>query len=295
MRYFRFFMFFVLVLLCCATISMAQTAKKTYRDLTGQDFVTKDGVSLTVSYYPGNKGKETVPVILLHDENGNRRSLHSLANYLQANGCSVIVPDLRGYGDSNHDMKGKEVKPVPISPKSIEVLVAMDIEQCKRYLTTQNDDEKLNLQKLCVIGVGEMGCSLALAYTAYDWSWGASGKRVKAVGLISPSRNVNGVVTQRMITKDMGANLNTMILFGEDDTDAAKNAKMIYKLFEKGRPSDAKQEAADRTLFVIGLPTTLQSAKLLDNPGLPVEKRLAKFIELRLQSKEIFWKPIRNK
>ncbi len=308
MRHPRFSLFlFLFILIGCAPALFAQTAgssgSKTYKDLSGEDFITKDGVKLIVSYYPGNKEKDTIPVILLHDWKGDRRSLHSLAVFLQKNGCAVLVPDLRGHGESLNqlDKRGRDVKlNIPLrtaapSKGLMTDIVAKDIEQCKRFLITQNDNGKLNIQKLCVVGVGPMGCALALAYTSMDWSWDPSqGRDVKAVALVTPESNYGGLIMKNLILPAMSDSLSVMILFGSDDSTAKKDAQQLYKIFEKNRGGEAKLSPAERSLFAIGIPTTLQGAKLLGNPDLPIEKRIAKFIELRVQTVEIFWKQRRN-
>src|SRR5258708_3431888 len=44
---------------------------------------TKDGVVLRCTYFPGTKGKESVPVVLLHPFKGNRHNFATLPTYLQ--------------------------------------------------------------------------------------------------------------------------------------------------------------------------------------------------------------------
>ena len=76
----------------------AKEEEKTSEDVT---LDTKDGVFLRCTYYPGPEKKTTVPLILLHDWDGNRGELHGLATFLnQTLNHSVIVPDLRGHGVS---------------------------------------------------------------------------------------------------------------------------------------------------------------------------------------------------
>ena len=58
--------------------------------------------------FPGTKGPESIPVILLHGFSGKEKASRKdftqeqgLASFLQEKlGCFVIVPDLRGHGDS---------------------------------------------------------------------------------------------------------------------------------------------------------------------------------------------------
>ena len=61
---------------------------------------TGDGVQLAVTYYAGNKGKETIPIVLLHGWKQSRTEYKDLALALQAMGHAVLTVDLRGHGES---------------------------------------------------------------------------------------------------------------------------------------------------------------------------------------------------
>ena len=69
-------------------------------ELMGNDWVTSDGARLSATFYPGRETKDTVPVILLHMSEGDRKEYLELAPYLQEQGHAVLVPDLRGHGES---------------------------------------------------------------------------------------------------------------------------------------------------------------------------------------------------
>ena len=66
------------------------------------ELTTKDGVRLNAIYYEGTEGETTVPVIVLHDwkQKEDGKTYETLAEYLQSKGYAVILPDLRGHGDS---------------------------------------------------------------------------------------------------------------------------------------------------------------------------------------------------
>ena len=70
-------------------------------------------LDLKVTYYAGTKGQESIPVIIVHgfDAKEGKETIHhsrkdftgaqGLAAFLQQQlGCAVVVPDLRGFGES---------------------------------------------------------------------------------------------------------------------------------------------------------------------------------------------------
>ena len=65
---------------------------------------TKDGVRLGITYYASDKGREAVPVVLLHDHKESRVVFNGLATALQnpadpdSPSLAVITPDFRGHG-----------------------------------------------------------------------------------------------------------------------------------------------------------------------------------------------------
>ena len=112
-------------------------ADKSFEDVT---LDTKDGVILQCTYYPGPEKKTTVPVILLHDWDGSRTDLHTLAIYLQVTlGHAVIVPDLRGHGNSVR-LRNSET---PIDRDKLNKLgieaMLLDVEAVKGYLLQRNN------------------------------------------------------------------------------------------------------------------------------------------------------------
>ena len=137
------------------------------------DLATEDGLQMKATYFPGTKGEESIPVILLHGFKGNRKDFtheQELTAFLQEKlGCAVIVPDLRGHGDSTKIKVGKLITKIDAKKRQpqIAAMVTEDLRAVKDYLWKKNNEKKLNLGKLTVIGVEE-GAALALRYTAYD-------------------------------------------------------------------------------------------------------------------------------
>ena len=134
-----------------------------------------DGLQQMVSYYPSLAGKDAVPVILLHDHGGKRDDFKSLAMYLQEGDIAVIVPDLRGHGGSTTLTDPRTKKTITLNNRAtgrneITRMVTHDLEAIKLGLIRrENNAGKLNLRKLCVLGVG-MGAMVAINWAAHDWN-----------------------------------------------------------------------------------------------------------------------------
>ena len=115
-------------------------------------------------------------MILLHGFKGSSRKdftqEQGLAAFLQEKlGCAVIVPDLRGHGESTKIRIGQADRTRPTARSCgrlhIAAMVTQDLRAVKDFLWKKNNEKKLNIDKLVVIGVEE-GAALALSYAAYD-------------------------------------------------------------------------------------------------------------------------------
>ena len=69
-------------------------------ELHGDLFTAFDGTILSATYYRGAKGKDSVPVVLLHGRGGSRRDFDPIIPALLKEGMAVLVPDIRGHGKS---------------------------------------------------------------------------------------------------------------------------------------------------------------------------------------------------
>ena len=171
---------------------------------------TDDGVRLAATFYPGTKAKETVPVVLLHmqkrdDKDYNRGDYAELATFLQSKGHAVLVPDLRGHGDSTQKtMVGrtgalvrKTLDAASMSRNEFANMVRFDMLRLKEFLIEKNNAGELNIEKLCIVGAG-MGASVALHWTRSEWNvlpkaYTKQGQDVKVLILISPEWSTPGL------------------------------------------------------------------------------------------------------
>jgi pimeloyl-ACP methyl ester carboxylesterase len=271
---------------------------------------TSDGIYLAATYYPSNKGKEAVPVVLLHMWKQDSKDFKDLAPYLQKQGYAVLAPDLRGHGESTRQtLDGREItlSAATLSPANFGRMVTQDFLAVRNFLWEKNNEGKLNLNKLCLVGE-EMGASVALNAAAYDaqgYEYGFPyygptiqlGYFVKAVVLISPEQSFKGFSLRAALQQPYVANdLSVMILVGKEDAKAFNEASRINSLLERSRPRLPKELPKDenekikywqtRSLFFIPLETKLQGSKLLDSPNLAVDRWIDTFIYYRIEKNE---------
>lgn len=259
------------------------------------DLTTLDGVSLKAMFYPGGKGKESVPVVLLHMFKGSRKDYEPLASHLQREGHAVLVPDLRGHGEST---KVRDV-PRPLVADSMPnaaflAMVGADMEACKKFLMEKNNAGELNIEKLCLVGA-EMGALVAAEYARSDWSWpvlatGKQGQDVKAMVLISPVWSYRGLQLRNALADvNVRSKLSVLIIVGEDSPRDARDASRLYKSLKRHHPDTNAEKEADRTLFYVPLRTSLQGTKMLDVENLMLSECVALFIKLRLVDQNFPW------
>jgi len=258
------------------------------------DLQTVDGLTLSATFYPGTNGKDTVPIILIHMWKGNRNEYASLAPYLQSMGHAVLVPDMRGHGDSKIRRNlSRELDASKMPSSEFQRMVTYDMEAMKSFLIEKNNAGKLNIEKLCIVGA-EMGASVALDWARLDWSWpilatGKQGQDVKALVLISPQWSFRGLPLKAALADPrIRRDLSILILCGGGTPKAVREAKRLHSTFKKFHPDSGKN--GDKSLFYGALKTSLQGTKLLSVESLRVNEIVARFIDLRLAKQRIPWK-----
>jgi pimeloyl-ACP methyl ester carboxylesterase len=266
----------ILALLLAGTQpALAQEKKKTVskpeeKKIEEVTLTSKDGWAIRATYYPGPEAKTTVPFILVHDWEGNRTDMHGLADFLQGLGHAVIVPDLRGHG-SSATAPGAD-KPLDLSKMNRGAIesVVLDIEAAKNYLLQRNNEGKLNIEQLCVVGTG-FGASLATLWAVNDWAVRdlptyKMGRDVKALILVSPLVSFKGVtVNEALKARDILSKISVMTMVGFQDTRRYTDAKRVYKALEK-----ARGDADELAIPFVEADTTLQGKDLLYAAGVAV-------------------------
>jgi pimeloyl-ACP methyl ester carboxylesterase len=261
------------------------------------DLETKDGVRLKVTFYPGTKGKESVPVILLHMFKGSRNDYTDLAQYLQSQGHAVLAPDLRGHGDST-SWRGstKELDPEKMPRPLLLGMAGEDVERCKKYLMEKNNKGELNINKLCIVGA-EMGAIVAADYARLDWSWpplatGKQGQDVQALVLISPQWSSHGLqMKDAMASPAVRGRISVMLIVGKDSPSDLREAERLNATFRRYHPDADAEKPADRSLFYWKAPTKLQGTKIMGVANLrqSLAEGIAMFIKLRLVDQSFPW------
>lgn len=224
---------------------------------------TTDGVDLHAWHYPAQVAKDESPkatVILLHDLEGAHGSVESLALALQAAGCDVVAPDLRGHGAST-TRAGGDVDLRIMKKADFELMAAArggqirdqsgirgDVETVRNWIKRKAEDGALDMNRLFVVGSG-FGAAIAAAWTAEDANWpvgtrGDQGRQVRGLVLISPAWTTRSFSMSGPLANDaVRSEVPVMVIAGRSDRDAAK----VFDQLKRNRPTSWFQQRADRT------------------------------------------------
>ncbi len=280
-------------------VSWAAAEKEKKPLFEDTSLTTKDGVDLKCRFYPGGKTKETVPVLIVHGFGGQGSAFYDLAQTLQESengGCAVVVPDLRGHGESTA-WSPPGAAPVVLRHEDMRRadmrrIVNDDLETVKKFLIEKNNLGELNIDMLCVISV-DSGTVFALNWIVKDWSYRQlvgyrQGQDVKAFVLISPEQVYKGINIQPAISHPVvRSRLSAMIVYGEMDSSIAGVSRRIYNALLRHHPQKWKsteERRRNQALFLRGLDTSLQGEALVNQASLKVPELIAAFIDLRLVS-----------
>jgi len=275
-------------------------------DIERVSLKTKDLVNLQCNFYPGGvvegrdkkftrvAGKEVVPVILVHHWGGQRGDYDALASYLQKLGHAIMVPDLRGHGNSTtRRLPGGDVEIDPERMRTADInAMVYDIEAVKKELLEKNNAGQLNIEMLTIVGA-ELGAITAMNYAALDWArpqlpFQKQGRDVKALALLSPAQSFKGAtLTKSLRAPAVRQLLSVMLVVGAGDAESAKDAKAIHSRLERyHKEPDPKDVVEKKSLFLVEKPTSLKGTDLVHPRAmLNVQFDVAKFIELRLVNK----------
>jgi alpha-beta hydrolase superfamily lysophospholipase len=270
-------------------------------ELGANELRTDDGVILHATFFPSPKvkegrGKDAVPVILLHGWKGQRTDYANLARYLQGAGHAVLVPDLRGHGQSTTQRLGTESATLDaerMPPAQFVNMVRHDMETLKSFIVQKNNAGQVNLEKLCLVGA-DVGALVALNWAVTDWAWPIypglkQGQYVKALVLLSPPWAFKGLdVRPATASLPVRSQLSIYILAGGEGKKAFSDAQRLNKMLERYHPEPPEKEIeARKDLWFKRLETEAQGTALLEDPL--VAKYIADFIDRRLVKQDFPW------
>ena len=298
--------FVILATLLSPSMSLAQAKKKDKEEIAEPENITletKDRVLLKCTYYAGPDSKNTVPMILLHDWEGEREDVAVMARLMQEkHGRSVIIPDLRGHGDST-EAKGYD-KPLDykrFKKREIEGIL-IDIETCKKYLVKRNNEGELNINMLIVGAVGQMNVH-ALTWTLADWNYGPprggikQGQDVQGLIMIGPQRKLKNFslvpnLKEPLISGKGFYTIPIVMVYGSRNPSESKEAKAIYATLEKGREKGSKKDKEDKgywdaSLFKMNYRTNQTAEAMIgstDNGTKDIAKNFSEFITKKVEA-----------
>ena len=270
---------------------------------------TKDGVVLSCVYFPAakpaddrpgakgladdNKGKSTPVMMLVHDWDGRGNEFYPLARFFQQRRISVIVPDLRGHGESVRRIVGgveKKIDRKRMRRSDIQSAL-LDLEAVKKFLLEENNKGKLNIEMLTVLGSG-FGGTLALKWSAIDWNAPRlptykQGQDVKALVLLSPKLAYRGVSCRAELKHAaLRSQVAVCIIVGKDapnEDDANRIHRALY------RP---KVDEETGRVEIVSLDTNLEGTRILSSPlGMRTATAIDKFLtrQIRRRASQFAW------
>ena len=272
------------------------------RDLTLQtkvsgNFASPAPVNLVCTWFAGTHEKDTVPVILVHDWGSDRTPLIPLAQHLQRElGCAVLVPDLRGHGEST-SLVGSNRKLDATQFKNQEIpLASEDLEACKRFLKERHNAGELNLEMLTLVACGQC-TALTASWTAADWQWPPykgvkQGQDVKLLVLLSPVRkfesfNLAALVKSPLFSEPKFNGLTTALFWDSGDEASERDAAALEAVLVKGLGPAPSADSPERwaqirySLKVVPNGGTGE-ALLTGSKGELVRNEITSFIEQKL-------------
>jgi hypothetical protein len=270
---------------------------------------TSDGFDIRCTYFKPvynpeteEPGKTTLPFILLHDWERDRRDFYTFALQLQKAGCAVIVPDLRGHGESAQ--QGDAVLDLKKFRKLELANMVNDIEACKKFLVQRNNDAELNVDLLNVVAIGQTNV-LAMNWIIYqDW-YGyppyrgniKQGQDVKSLTMIAPVKKLGQINMNQELKHPMFSgrnpqmpNLPTLVIWAENESATTKDSISIFETMRKGRPDsekvkDAIERAELETVREIVLPRSNLSGTEMINQNEGIRIDIMRFVASKVGAK----------
>lgn len=251
-------------------------------------FITDDRVQLAGVFFKGGASKDTVPVILVHDKKQSADDLLDLAKQFAAEGMAVLVPDLRGHGESItswvYDFSEGGNRPAirkkddyvaeSFSENDFEAMRFYDGILWYRFLMVLHNAEKLNLRRLVVVGFG-FGAQVSGSWIVNDWQQSSAKKGRFAKCFVAISPDTDDVFTQIGTLKGKPA-LASLLIVGSLDKRSLDASRDVQCRLGHEKPTIPEE---DRKIKLISIKTEKESTELVSLPAYGVFDSIKTFLE----------------
>ena len=261
--------------------------------LNQPDFITDDQVQLRGLYYKGDADEQTTPVILLHGKDGKKEEWQDLAKSLAEQGAAVLVPDLRGYGESTaayiEDYSFGDNPPMVrqnryfasgFGPSDWDAMRYDDGRFWIRFLVYLHNRKMLNIRKLVLVGNG-FGAAVAASWLAEDWKATNSKKGQFARGLLLISPEADDVFEKLGAGKTKAGKVAYKIYVGSLEKERLEAAETIGLQLAKEKSSTPAEE---RKVPVEKCQTERQGMALLKASSFNMPEQIFRFVTEESQS-----------
>ena len=160
-----------------------------------------------------------------------------------------------------------------------------------RFLVQQNNEEKLNLNKLVIIGV-DMGGTVGGQITKQLWA-NSKGKNVRSLVIVSPNYDLFSKTLLKE-AKCFHKEVPLLMMVGQLDRQSRENALNLREdILGKEKRKDDDPTSLSSPVPIAEFPTERQGGELLKESKLGVPQRIADYIDETLakhKEKDLKWR-----
>lgn len=266
-------------------------------------FITADQVQLRGVYYKGSADNSTIPVILIHDKKGKKEDMEPLAKKLAEKGMAVLLPDLRGHGESvtaaiedfspggdRPAIRQNEYRAESFNESDLEGMRSYDGLLWFQFLVWLHNEEKINLRRLVIVGNG-FGAGIGASWILNDWkATPKKGRFTKGLVLISP--DPDSAFEEIGSSRAKPNSVRYKIFVGHLEKTKFQNSETIRLEIAKEKDSTPEEE---RKVPIESFKTEKQGIQLLDVESFQIPDKIIQFIEeINSSSSAAKWQPIKH-
>lgn len=285
--------------------ALAAAGKSDPIRLNQPDFITDDQVQLRGLYFKGDADEQTTPVILLHGKDGKKEDWQDLAKSLAEQGAAVLVPDLRGYGEStaayieDYSFGGNPPMVRPnrylasgFGPSDWDAMRYDDGHFWLRFLVYLHNKKMINIRRLVLVGNGYGAC-VAASWLMEDWKAPSSKKGQFIRGLLMISPEADDVFEKLGSGKTKAGKVAYKIYVGALEKERMDAADSIGLQLAKEKSSTPEEE---RKVPIEKCQTERQGTALLKASSFNMPEQIFRFVTEEAQSETTpaKWQAIKN-